>query len=476
MGPQGSVFEGKSLDEAVRKGLDALGLSRAEVVITMLEEGSNGFFGLGARPYRVRVAARPGGAISEPVERSPRRERGRRDEGRGRGGRDDRRGRGGRSEGRGEARGERRDRGGEGRRHEARRDEPRGERRPEGRGEPRGEARVEPRAERGGERRDGRRDEPRDVVGREGAGREAGAREGGRRDEPRRDEPRRERRDRGRDGRRERMPAEPVAEEREVMRPAEAPMPIAAEARERGDRERGDDDDAAGDRRRRRRGRRGGRRRRGEGLEAPALGAPAGAAVAEFEGAVAETYERPAEPARERVESVAVATAEATPGLGAEQLAMEGRRWTEKFLQAMGFEPQVSAKAEGDRVEVTVQVGEGERLLTGDKGEVRQALQHLLNRMVNSGEGSRYHLQLEINDFWRQRETELETLARDMAGRAVEAQDEVVSEYLNAQERRIIHVTLRDDARVKTYAIGTGMIKRIAVAPAHLDKGERDSE
>ena len=206
------------------------------------------------------------------------------------------------------------------------------------------------------------------------------------------------------------------------------------------------------------------------------MGAPAGAAVAEFEGAVAETYERPAEPVRERVERVAVATTEPSPGLDAEQLAMEGRRWTEKFLQAMGFEPQVSAKAEGDRVEVTVQVGEGERLLTGDKGEVRQALQHLLNRMVNSGEGSRYHLQLEINDFWRQRETELETLARDMAGRAVETQDEVVSEYLNAQERRIIHVTLRDDSRVKTYAIGTGMIKRIAVAPAHLDKGERDSE
>ncbi|HET7226067.1 MAG TPA: Jag N-terminal domain-containing protein, partial [Candidatus Eisenbacteria bacterium] len=66
------VFEGKTLDDAVRKGLDALGLSRAEVMITIVEEGSGGFLGLGARPYRVRVVARPGGPIGEPGERNVR--------------------------------------------------------------------------------------------------------------------------------------------------------------------------------------------------------------------------------------------------------------------------------------------------------------------------------------------------------------------------------------------------------------------
>ena len=49
-GPKESVFEGKTLDDAVRMGLNALGLSRAEVMITVLDEGSGGFLGLGARP------------------------------------------------------------------------------------------------------------------------------------------------------------------------------------------------------------------------------------------------------------------------------------------------------------------------------------------------------------------------------------------------------------------------------------------
>ncbi|MEK7330133.1 MAG: Jag N-terminal domain-containing protein, partial [Candidatus Eisenbacteria bacterium] len=71
-GQKESIFEGKTLDDAVRMGLNALGLSRAEVMITVMEEGSGGFLGLGARPYKVRVMPRPGGAPREPGERGDR--------------------------------------------------------------------------------------------------------------------------------------------------------------------------------------------------------------------------------------------------------------------------------------------------------------------------------------------------------------------------------------------------------------------
>src|SRR5439155_5442559 len=66
----GSVYEGKTFDEAVRKGLEALRLSRAEAVITTIEEGKGGFLGIGSRPFRVSVARRPGGVIKEPTEKS----------------------------------------------------------------------------------------------------------------------------------------------------------------------------------------------------------------------------------------------------------------------------------------------------------------------------------------------------------------------------------------------------------------------
>jgi spoIIIJ-associated protein len=159
------------------------------------------------------------------------------------------------------------------------------------------------------------------------------------------------------------------------------------------------------------------------------------------------------------------------PAMPNEELATLAQTTTTDLLKAMGFEGTITAKAEGTSVEVTAEVADDEELLTGRKGETRQALQHLLTRMINRGEGSRYHLQLEINDFWQRRERELQGVARELAEEAVSSDSEVLTEYLNAQERRIVHVTLKEDPRVKTYAIGDGLIKKVAIAPADYPEG-----
>src|SRR5215831_13529817 len=98
MDSKGVTFEGKTLDDAVRKGLDALGLSRAEVMITVMEEGSSGFLGIGSRPYKVRMMPRPRRELSDREERSGRGSRGERGERSERGGRGERSERGGRGD------------------------------------------------------------------------------------------------------------------------------------------------------------------------------------------------------------------------------------------------------------------------------------------------------------------------------------------------------------------------------------------
>lgn len=515
-----SVYEGKTYDEAVKKGLDDLGLTRAEATITLIEEGKGGFLGIGARPFRVSIMRRPGGAVREPEERGERRVQGTR-------GRDDRRGgRGGRD----------RDRGREGGRDE----KPGG--REGGRDEKQG-GRDRDRDRQGGRDRDrGRREQqPVAASAPEGARAEAPRGErperGERRGERRERRPDRSREDRPREERQPR-PAEaapaPVAEDEDVLMPAaEGAAPAAGGAEGEGD--------ADSPRRRRRRGRRGGRGRRrgGEGHhEGGAPSEPGAVALAEpdsddegdddegvstsnemvaapMESAPVAAYEsepaasspvEPSEPPaspeppapraerfdrgdrgdrrdrrdrrdRDRDRGPRREHESSEPLMSPEDLAETSKRLTENLLKGMGFDAKVTVSAEGDRADVTVEVAEDDDLLTGQKGEVRQAMQHLLNRFLNKGEGSRYHLQLEINDFWQRREDELAALARGLAEDAIANNAEMVTEYLNSQERRIVHVTLREDTRVKTYALGTGMIKRVAVAPADFPErtGEEDA-
>jgi predicted RNA-binding protein Jag len=517
-----TLFTGKTLEDAVKKGLDALGISRAEAMITVIEEGSGGFLGLGARPYRVRIMPRPGGAIREPEEREGRKrtERAERGGRRERGGRPERVERGPKPERAGRAPRPGRTRDAErspiaaaGERDE-RRPAPRGNERPAAdRGERRGE---------GGrpfERRSGDRRRPEGVPRFDRPQVEPGVAEV--RGEPaelreRREEvARRDQRPRHENGQRS-TPA------------AGVPMMGAPESSMA---EGGDEP-----RRRRRRGRRGGRGRGGpsrpgaplemesgsdslddapafapvhdrpmgrsldaafsappvsayqslEPVSTPAPMAPM-APLAESEGGDEPFGMNPPSRPREygggperrpfrdsrRHDEPRVRPASNTPGLSSDALASEGQRCTQELLRAMGFEAKVSATASEDRVDVVAEVGADDEMLNGTKGEVRQALQHLLNRMVNRGEGSRYHLQLEINDFWKRREEELMALARQLADRAIANQAEALTEYLNAQERRIIHVALREDTRVKTYALGDGMIKRLAVAPADFPEGPR---
>ncbi|NLE75307.1 MAG: KH domain-containing protein [Chloroflexi bacterium] len=80
-------FDGRSVEEAVQVGLEALGLTRDDVYVEILAPGSRGFFGLGAAEARVRLIpkkpvhtqqaaaaeaqATPREAVAEPLREAP---------------------------------------------------------------------------------------------------------------------------------------------------------------------------------------------------------------------------------------------------------------------------------------------------------------------------------------------------------------------------------------------------------------------
>lgn len=60
-------FEGRTEQEAVQKACAALGLKEQELDYTVIDEGSGGVFGLGARPVQIRVRT-PEKAAATPAE------------------------------------------------------------------------------------------------------------------------------------------------------------------------------------------------------------------------------------------------------------------------------------------------------------------------------------------------------------------------------------------------------------------------
>ena len=62
------IFTGKTVDEAVKTGLDELGLTIDKVEVLVIEQGSKGFLGLGAKPAKVQLIVRSDEKEQTPAE------------------------------------------------------------------------------------------------------------------------------------------------------------------------------------------------------------------------------------------------------------------------------------------------------------------------------------------------------------------------------------------------------------------------
>jgi spoIIIJ-associated protein len=105
-------------------------------------------------------------------------------------------------------------------------------------------------------------------------------------------------------------------------------------------------------------------------------------------------------------------------------------------------------------------------LLTGEGGEVLEALTYLVNRMTNKGAQDAKRVVIEAEGYRSDRVASLEHLALTMADKVRASGRPVALDPMNSYDRRIIHVTLEKVAGVATESEGTGSLKRIVIRPA----------
>jgi spoIIIJ-associated protein len=150
-----------------------------------------------------------------------------------------------------------------------------------------------------------------------------------------------------------------------------------------------------------------------------------------------------------------------------EQAAARGRELLTGVLDRMGIEGEIVTSEEDDRVVLTIECEDVDRLV-GRRGQVIDALQHLVNKMVYRGRASASTKPIVVDaGGYRQRHIErLESLARKMGDKAIESQRVVELDPMSAYDRRIVHMALAEDPRVTTRSEGEGEDRRILVEPA----------
>lgn len=143
-----------------------------------------------------------------------------------------------------------------------------------------------------------------------------------------------------------------------------------------------------------------------------------------------------------------------------------------EILKRMGLTVDVAVREDAEEVILDC-AGEDAGRVIGKKGQTLDALQFLINKIVNRFPDGRRHIVLDSGDYRQRRENGLASMARREAKRAVAQSRIITLEPMSPRDRRVIHLSLAKFPGVSTRSDGQGAERRVRIIPARQARPER---
>ena len=145
------------------------------------------------------------------------------------------------------------------------------------------------------------------------------------------------------------------------------------------------------------------------------------------------------------------------------------RETVSELLQRMGIEAEISAYwgevSEGSHIRpLHVDIkGKDLSILIGRRGDTLSALQYITRLIVGKELQRPVAVVIDVEGYRARRERQLRQLAKRMAQQAIERGRSMSLEPMPANERRIIHIELRDHPQVYTESVGEGDRRKVTI-------------
>lgn len=143
----------------------------------------------------------------------------------------------------------------------------------------------------------------------------------------------------------------------------------------------------------------------------------------------------------------------------------EAKAVLEELLRLMGIESTVEVVLGTETAKLNVR-GDDLGVLIGRRGEKLSSLQHLVNLIVAKREGQTHRIAVDIENYRGRREDQLRDVAERAAQRVVQTGKIIQLEPMPAVERRIVHLALVENPKVRTQSVGVEPTRRIVILPA----------
>ncbi len=141
-----------------------------------------------------------------------------------------------------------------------------------------------------------------------------------------------------------------------------------------------------------------------------------------------------------------------------------GKTFLTGVFEKMGLETKIVVSEKDCYLVFDVQ-GDNLGILIGRRGDTLDALQFLLNLVINRKGSEKVKAIIDIENYRAKREETLISLSKKLADKARRTGQRVILEPMNPQERRIIHMTLQEEEGINTYSEGVEPYRKVVIVP-----------
>jgi len=146
-----------------------------------------------------------------------------------------------------------------------------------------------------------------------------------------------------------------------------------------------------------------------------------------------------------------------------ETLTEDIASFVQNIVSAMGAELTTSVEDTPEATRINLN-GEDGGILIRREGEGLQALQHLVATAFRRQLGEDNRIIVDCNNYRRDKDAELQRMARFVADRAKNSGAPQEMGPLNPYERRIVHLAIAEDPGVSSESIGDAFMKTVIIA------------
>jgi spoIIIJ-associated protein len=104
-------------------------------------------------------------------------------------------------------------------------------------------------------------------------------------------------------------------------------------------------------------------------------------------------------------------------------------------------------------------------VLIGKRGQTLEAIQYLIEKVANKGNHRRVRIEVDVEGYLETRRNNLEKMATRLAEKAVRTGKPMTVGQMNAHDRRIVHLVLKNETEVRTQSMGDGLYRKLMIFP-----------